>query len=354
VTERTRTRQSRSELGGRVTVAPGAEVPADRTEPPGTIHVWTARAGGPAAETTDVAGLRAALADPTTRAWIDCERPSRSQVAEIADVLGLHPLMAENIGERNQRAKLDQVESAVHVVLFVLAYAGEASAIEVDFVLGERFLLSAHDDPWNPETAPLLRLGVGPYLGRGPDALFYALADWIVDGYFPVLDRLADEIDELQDEVVDNASRWTLERLFVLKRELIMVRRATSPAREIFNQLTNRDVPVIRPDHVVYFRDVYDHLIRLTDELDTYRELVAGTLDVYLSTVNNNLSLIMKRLTGVTVILAGMGAVAGVFGMSEAGAALSGAEAAGFWTVTIAIVVAAAAVAVVLRRIDWV
>ena len=354
MTERTRNRQSRSDLGGRVTVARGPESPPDRDEAPGTIRVWIARAAEGTTEAIDLAGLPAALEDPTTRAWIDCERPSRGQVAEIAAVLGLHPLMAENIGERNQRAKLDQVESAVHVVLFVLAYAGEVSAIEVDFVLGERFLLSAHDDPWNPEAAPLLRLGVGTYLGRGPDALLYALADWIVDGYFPVLDRLADEIDALQDEVVDNASRWTLERLFVLKRELIMVRRATSPAREIFNQLTNRDLAVIRPDHVVYFRDVYDHLIRLTDELDTYRELVAGTLEVYLSTINNNLSLIMKRLTGVTVILAGVGAVAGVFGMSEAGAALSGAEAAGFWTVTLAIVVAAAAVAVVLRRINWV
>ena len=92
-----------------------------------------------------------------------------------------------------------------------------------------------------------------------------------------------------------------------------------SPAREIFNQLTNRDLALINAEHVIYFRDVYDHLIRVTDELDNDRELVAGTLEVYLSTINNNLSTIMKRLTGVTVILAGIGAVAGVFGMSEAG-----------------------------------
>ncbi len=98
---------------------------------------------------------------------------------------------------------------------------------------------------------------------------------------------------------------WVLERLFALKRELIGLRRAISPAREIFNQLTNRDLALVAPEHVIYFRDVYDHLIRVTDELDNDRELVSGTLDVYLSTVNNNLSVIMKRLTGVTVILAG-------------------------------------------------
>ena len=116
------------------------------------------------------------------------------------------------------------------------------------------------------------------------------------------------------------ATPQTLERVFDLKRELIEVRRAISPVREVFNQLTNRDMPLIDDDEIVYFRDVYDHLIRLTDELDMYRELAAATLDVYLTQVNNNLSVIMKRLTGVTVILAGIGAVAGIFGMSEASA----------------------------------
>jgi magnesium transporter len=339
---------------GRITVAPGAETAIDHLTPAGRVRILVVRADGAAVEVDGTDGLRSALADPDARAWIDLERPSRAQVVEMAAVLGLHPLVAENVDEQNQRAKIELVENVAHVVLFDLAYAGEVHTMEVDLVLGERFLLTSHDDPWDPTTAPLLRVGVGQYLGRGPDYLLYALSDWIVDGYFPVLDRLADEIDQLQDDVIEHASRWTLERLFVLKRELIAVRRATSPAREIFNQLTNRDLPLIRPDHVVYFRDVYDHLIRVTDELDNYRELVSGTLDVYLSTVNNNLSLIMKRLTGVTVILAGIGAVAGLFGMSEAGAAFAGGEAAGFWMVTLGTVAAAATVALVLRRIDWI
>ena len=102
----------------------------------------------------------------------------------------------------------------------------------------------------------------------------------------------------------------------------------------MFNQLTNREITLIDPEEILYFRDIYDHVIRLTDELDSYRELASSTLDVYLTQVNNNLSVIMKRLTGVTVILAGIGAVAGIFGMSEAGAALAGNEQAGFWAVT--------------------
>jgi magnesium transporter len=132
------------------------------------------------------------------------------------------------------------------------------------------------------------------------------------------------------------------------------VRRAVSPVREVLNQLTNRDLALIDADEIIYFRDVYDHVIRLTDELDNDRELVTATLDVYLSQVNNNLSTIMKRLTGVTVIVAGVGALAGIFGMSEAGLAFSGGEAFGFWAVTVATIALAAVAAVVLRRIDWI
>ncbi len=199
-----------------------------------------------------------------------------------------------------------------------------------------------------------MRAGAEPILKKGTDFLLYVLADHIVDGYFPVLDRLAEEIDELQDRVLESPSDWTLQRLFVLKRELLEIRRATSPAREIFNQLTNREVAAVAESHVVYFRDVYDHLIRVTDELDNYRELVGGTLDIYLSTINNNLSRIMKRLTGVTVILAGIGAIGGIFGMSEATPAFAGQEGFGFWFVALASVVGAGVAVVVLRRIDWI
>jgi magnesium transporter len=135
---------------------------------------------------------------------------------------------------------------------------------------------------------------------------------------------------------------------------LIQVRRAISPVREVFNQLTNRDEQLIDADELVYFRDVYDHVIRLTDELDNYRELASATLDVYLTQVNNNLSVIMKRLTGVTVVLAGIAAVGGLFGMSEATAVVGGGDALGFWGVTAVILGGAATTALVLRRIDWI
>jgi len=227
-------------------------------------------------------------------------------------------------------------------------------ASEVDIVLGSGFLLTVHDGVWDPRTAHHIQGGVGPILARGPDHLLWAIADDLIDGYFPFADRIGDAIDEVQDQVIRKATPDTLEALFLLKRELIQVRRAISPVREVFNQLTNRDEQLISEDEIVYFRDIYDHVIRLTDELDNYRELASSTLDVYLTQVNNNLSVIMKRLTGVTVIVAGVGAVAGIFGMSEAGTALGGAEAPGFWLITAITIALAAVAAVVLRRIDWI
>ena len=298
--------------------------------------------------------LAPALADPATRVWVDVTAPSHAEIAELAELLHLHPLIAEDIAERNQRAKVEEIEGAIHIVMFWIAHGGEVNEIEVDIVLQSRLLLTVHDPGWDPFTLPQLRGDPAKLIGRGVDFVLYAITDGIVDGYFPVLDAIEDEIDALQDDVIRKPTTWTLERLFTLKRELVALRRAMSPAREIFNQLTNRDLPLIAPEHVVYFRDVYDHLIRVTDELDNDRELVAGTLEVYLSTINNNLSVIMKRLTGVTVILAGMGALAGIFGMSEAGTALSGLEAGGFWLVAGIIVAGAALTAVFLRRIDWV
>jgi len=317
------------------------------------VH-WRADGAETWAGEAALAQLSAALATPAARTWVDLAGAPPELVARVAEALGLHPLVAEDVVERNQRPKLELTDGLVHVVLFALLYAGETYLSEVDIVLGPRFLLSVHDADWDPEAVVGLRRGPERLLATGLDLLLWALVDGIVDGYFPVLDRLEDELDALQDDVVDRPTRWTLSRLFVIKRELIAIRRAVLPAREVLNQLTNRRLEAIAPEHVVYFRDVYDHLIRVTDELDTDRELVSSTLEVYLSTINNQLSAIMKRLTGVTVILAGIGGLAGLFGMSEAGPALAGTALPGFWFVTGAIAALALVTALVLRRIDWI
>lgn len=299
-------------------------------------------------------GLSELCAARDAAVWVDVIAPTPEQAQQVGTALGLHPLVVEDILEGNQRAKIERTDDVVHIVLFHLSYGDHVTASEMDIVLGKGYLLTVRNDDWDPRASNHLQAGLVPILKRGPDHLLWAIADDLIDGYFPFADRIGDAIDEVQDEVIRKATPDTLERLFLLKRELIQVRRAVSPVREVFNQLTNRDEALIDADELVYFRDIYDHVIRLTDELDNYRELASATLDVYLTQINNNLSVIMKRLTGVTVILAGIGAVAGIFGMSEAGTALGGAEAGGFWLVTAFTIVVASTAAIVLRKIDWI
>ncbi|HSO30456.1 MAG TPA: magnesium transporter CorA family protein [Candidatus Sulfomarinibacteraceae bacterium] len=317
----------------------------------GTVQEWTE---GAALEALEGGLLRGAADRPADAVWIDLAAPSPSLVERVAKALGLHPLIAEDIIEGNQRSKIEGTDGLVHLVLFALEYADDLRSHEVDLVLGDGFLLSSHPASWDPRAGAHFRTGLAPIMGSGADHLLWAICDSIVDAYFPFADRVEDTIDALQDDVMEQADRTTLTRLFTLKRELIAVRRAVSPVREVLNQLTNRELAFIDADEVIYFRDIYDHVIRLTDELDTDRELVTATLDVYLSQVNNNLSAIMKRLTGVTVLLAGIGAIAGIFGMSEAGHAFSGGEAAGFWVVAIVTVMMSALAALALRRAGWI
>ncbi len=305
-------------------------------------------------ETEGTKALATALARPDATTWVDLTGASAGEVAAIAKVLGLHPLIAEDILEGNQRAKIEVTDELIHIVMFAFEYTDHAERTEIDIVLGRGFLLTVHGPEWDPRTVPALQGGLVPVLARGPDHLLWALVDAVVDGYFPLLDLLGDAIEDVQEHVIENARPATLEKLFALKTELLVIRRAAAPIREVFNQLTNRELALIDEDEILYFRDVYDHLIRLTDELDNYRELVSGTLDVYLSTVNNQLSLIMKRLTGVTVVLTGIAAMAGIFGMSEAGTALGGTEAGGFWLVTALTIALAFLMAWVLRRIGWI
>jgi magnesium transporter len=303
---------------------------------------------------TGLNAIKKAYADKHARLWIDLVSPDATLLTTLAKLLGLHPLITEDILERNQRAKIEQTGDALHLVMFALGYEGEVVPHELDIVLGARFLLTAHDADVDLRGAPFMRHDPGVHLAEGPDFMLWSITDWLVDQYFPVFDKLGDEIDELEVEVIRKPGTWVVERLFTLRRDLLEIRHAVNPQREIFNQLTNRDLPLIKPERVVYFRDVYDHLIRLTDELDSYRELVSTTVDIYLSQINNNLSEIMKRLTGVTAILATIGAIGGIFGMSEAGSAFNFTEAAGFWIVTAASVLIALLVAYYFRRRGWI
>jgi magnesium transporter len=336
-----------------LTSATGA--PADGAAGPAVVRgtAWSRADGSkPVASIEDVTS---ALADPDCCVWVDLEDTGMAELTALSGPLGLHPLVVEDILERNQRAKVEYTGDVMHLVVFAATDADLPGLAEIDIVLAPRCLLTSHTAEWRPlEHGVTVRMGPEHLLEKGPDKALYAVLDAIVDGYFPLIDRLSDVIDGLEDAVVARADRSVVEELFTTRRHLLLFRRAIAPEREVLNQLTNRENTLIAPETLVYFRDVYDHLVRITDELDTHRELLSGALEAYLSTVNNNLSEIMKRLTAVTAVLAGVGAVAGIFGMSEAATALDLREGGGFWLVTGLVVGIGAIITYYFRRIGWI
>jgi magnesium transporter len=293
--------------------------------------------------------------DPEARIWVDVEDASEATLTQLADIFALHHLVAEDIIERNQRAKIVLWDDSLHLVVFAMAPDPEIAVAEIDVVLGRRFLITSHPAEWQPLAA--VAAGgreVGDLLSMGTDMLLYGLIDPIIDGYFPVIDRISDQIDELEDDVVGGTDRTVVDRLFHARRSLLLIRHVVGPEREILNQLSNRELALIAEPHRPYFRDVYDHTLRVIDELDTHRELASGVLDAYLSSVNNSLSEVMKRLTAITAVLAGVGAAAGVFGMSEASTAFDLPAPLGFWIVVAVVVAIGVIVFVYFRRIDWI
>jgi magnesium transporter len=297
-----------------------------------------------------------ALADPDATVWVDLEDAGAGELAQLAGPLELHPLVVEDILDRDQRAKVEYTGEVMHLVMFAALPGRDLPELtEIDIVLTPRCLVTSHPPEWRPlEQGIPMRMGAAHFLAKGADAALYAVLDSIVDGYFPIIDRLSETVDELEDLAIERPDRSVVERLFAARRSLLLVRRAVSPEREVLNQLTNRDNPLIDDATLVYFRDVYDHLVRVTDELDTHRELLSGALDAYLSTVNNSLSDVMKRLTAVTAVLAGVGAVAGIFGMSEAVNAFDLREGSGFWVVSALVVMVGILITWWFRRIDWI
>ena len=231
--------------------------------------------------------------------WVDLAGPSSEQVESVGKALGLHPLIVEDVLEGNQRAKIETTDGVVHIVLFAPATTSEVAPSEVDIVLGPGFLLTAHDGTWDPRATHHLR---GAASSRSSST-----APTTCSGRSPTTSSTAISRSPTGSATPSTRSRTPssarrrrrpLEQLFALKRELIEVRRSIGPVREVFNQLTNRDVALIDEEELVWFRDMYDHVIRLTDELDNYRELASATLDVYLTRSTTTSRSIMKRLTG--------------------------------------------------------
>lgn len=264
----------------------------------------------------------AALRAPKSFLWVDFDgEPDSSCEPILVNTFHFHPLAVDDALKETHTPKVDDWDRYLYIVLNSLNRGQpgdlQAGIVELDVFLGRNFIVTHHDRPF--QAIETVRENSGKdqrYALNGPDYLLYQIIDQLVAEYWPVVEHIDDEIDNIENVIFKNPSPAMLERLFALKRTLVAMRRIISPQREVLNRLARDDFKVIDPKDRVLFRDIYDHLVRLHDLNESLRDLVGGTLETYLSVVNNRMNEIMKTLTIITVLFMPITFVTGFYGMN--------------------------------------
>jgi magnesium transporter len=256
------------------------------------------------------------LAQPVTSslAWFDIADPNSPELDELALRFGLHELQIEDCRHRPQRAKAEEHEAYIFTVLKHLHSNGDLEFDDVDVFFGPDYLITVHAADCAPITK--LRARVQQESVQRLDRLFYMTVDQVVDEYLPVLDTLADDVCEVETQVLASPDPEVLARIFALKRKLIEFRRIAGTMREVVNALMRREHGLLGDDLDPYFRDVYDHLVRTVELVESYRDLLTGSLDIYLSAVANRTNEVMKVLTIWGTIALPLVIITGFFGMN--------------------------------------
>lgn len=255
--------------------------------------------------------------------WIDVDGLHQTSILEtIGNKYGIHRLVMEDILQIGQRPKLEDYGGYLFVVLKMLRYNSVRQAVEaeqVSLVIGKKFVLSFQEGLEGDVFEPIrhrLRNQKGHVRGLGADYLAYSLLDAIVDQYFLILEELDDRIEDVETELLAEPTRTTLDKIYRLKREMMTVRKSIWPLREVTSQLTRDESSIIKQSTRLFLRDLYDHTVAVLDTLENEREVIAGMLDIYLSSVSNRLNEVMKVLTIIATIFIPLTFIVGVYGMN--------------------------------------
>jgi magnesium transporter len=251
--------------------------------------------------------------------WIDLHQPTKEDFAVLSDVFRFHPLALEDSEHFHQRAKLDDYDDFVFMVVYG-AVPDDDRLVEVHCFYSDRYLITVHRDEAPAFTEVRRRYQARNQAVENPGKLLYRIIDGLVDSFFPILADFDDRIDELENQTFLNASDETLQEIFAMKRLLVGMRKAITPQRDMFASLLGgvADLPGMTEEDERYFRDIYDHLIRISDLIDTYRDLLTSSMDVFLSTVSNRLNVVMKQLAVIATIFLPLTFITGFFGQNFA------------------------------------
>ena len=278
------------------------------------------------------------------------------KVKAICDHFEVHPLLTEDILNTDQRPKLDVHENHIYVVLKMIEYLPDKAEIkmeQVSFIIGKNLVLSFQEvvgDTFNPVRDRIHSRG--RICGRGAEYLVYALMDTVVDNYFVALEKIGDEMELMEEDLMVNPDEESVQDLYSLKREMLALRRAIWPLREVIAQMEREDSRLVTKANKLYFRDLYDHMIQVIDTIEIYRDLLSGMVDLYQSTISNRMNSIMKVLTIISTVFIPITFLTGVYGMNfEYMPGVSNVN--GFWILAGVVLTSVIAMLLYFRKQGW-
>lgn len=266
-----------------------------------------------------VAAISDMVARPEVIVWTDVSDPTSQDFLDLAEEFGFHPLSIEDCQHGHQRPKIEEFKGYYFIVMYEAHLNSEQDLElrELNMFLGKDFLVTVHSKPIRAiETARRVWPRWIDRAHEGSGLLAYLLIDAMVDDYMPLLDTVSETMDELEDEIFEVFKPESIEKIFYIKKQLLQLRRHVTPLRDVFNTMLRREQPIFARETHIYFHDVFDHTIRVSDTIDTLRDMLASIMDAYLSVSNNRMSMIMKRLTSISTILMSVTLIAGIYGMN--------------------------------------
>lgn len=291
--------------------------------------------------------------------WVDIDLRSKDQHELLEKVFHFHPLSIEDTLSAEGRVKFEEFPAYVFTVIRAVRFVDETADLydietfNLSCFLGRNFVVTVHGPHAPGVDATMLRLGrSNDLLEKGASRLMHHVLDATVDAYFPIIDQLDAFVDGLEERVFVHFEQEALRDIFSVKRLVLQLRRHLSPMREVFNILQNRPCALIPVETQLYFRDIYDHVIRLNESLDTYRDLLSSTMDSYLTQISNRMGMVTKGLTVVATLSVPFVVVSGMWGMNFTSIPLSG-WTHGFWVMLAVQLGLGGALIGILHRRGW-
>lgn len=294
--------------------------PREHAQVQATRQLVVCRADGHFRSTVDPEDISEIIQRKDQFVWLDIQAPQEGDIALLREEFKFHPLAIEDAIRPHERPKVDSYDSYYFLVFYAIRYDEGNNRLyteQMNLFIGGNYIVSVHEGEISAIDETIKRWQKDEEeFGNDAGALLYALLDTITDDYFPVIDRLADRVETLEEQIFERFQESALQDVFSLKRDLLGIRRIVAPERDVLNVLIRREVPIFERNTILYLQDVYDHIVRITDSIDTYRDLLSSALDAFLSVQSNRLNQVVKVLTIASIVLMSNALIAGIYGMN--------------------------------------